>query len=258
MIYIFEDHPDADISILFKSAYSNDKLSNFVYAEGNGNLIDEVNDYLLKTSDMIVVFLDTIPGNKDCYFIYREISLISKKNNYRIVILPIVCAEYYMIKSLKDTGMIKDSLETNRCIEKKPHITSNLMAYADKARYCKNFEKYCKYILKYNAAKQCLKPYNKEDDINGEYYRETCGCYKATADCMNKSLSEKAISLLAAYRYVPSGRIAENVKNLTEKEIWDIHRALVDEYNDFKDQYILVDSKALNKYKKISYIKQEY
>lgn len=255
MIYIFEDHPDADISVLFKSAYSDNKVNSFVYAEGNGNLIDKVNYYLSKTTDMIVVFMDTVPGNKYCYDIYREISFISKKNNYRIVILPIVCAEYYMIKSLKDTDMIKNPMETDRCIRKEPHITSSLMGYADKARYCKNFEKYCKYLLKYNAAKDCLKPYNKINDVNGEYYRETCECQKATVDCVQKTLSEKAIRLLVAYKYVPSGSIALNVKNLTEKEIWDVHRELVDEYNDFTDKYILVDSKALNKYKKIKYIK---
>lgn len=255
MIYIFEDHPDADISILFKSAYSDDKIKNFIYAKGNGNLVDNVKDSLLKTTDMIVVFLDTIPGNKDCYSLYREISFISKKNNYRIVILPIVCAEYYMIMSIKDTSMIKDFMEIDRCIRKEPHITSCLMEYIDKARYCKNFEKYCKYLLKYNAVKDCIKPYNKSSDINGEYYRKNCLCQKNTVDCIQKTLSEKAISLLAAYKYVPSGSIAVNVKNLTEEEIWDIHRELVDEYNDFTDKYILADSKALNKYKKIKYIK---
>ena len=255
MIYIFEDHPDADISVLFKSAYSNDKLSSFIYAKGNGNLVDMVNSYLSKTTDMIAVFMDTIPGNKDCYTIYREISLISKKNNYRIVILPIVCAEYYMAKSIKDIDVWKDIMETDRCIRKEPHITSSLMGYPDKARYCKNFEKYCKYLLKYNVAKDCLKPYNKINGVNGEYYREACACQKATVDCIQKSLSEKAIGLLVAYKYVPSGSIAVNVKNLTDEEIWDIHRKLVDEYNDFVDKYILVDSKALNKYKKIQYIK---
>ena len=110
-------------------------------------------------------------------------------------------------------------------------------------------------LLKYNVAKDCLKPYNKINGVNGEYYREACACQKATVDCIQKTLSEKAIGLLVAYKYVPSGSIAVNVKNLTDEEIWDIHRKLVDEYNDFVDKYILVDSKALNKYKKIQYIK---
>ena len=43
MIYIFEDHPEADISLLFKSAYSDEITRSFIYAEGNGNLVDEVN-----------------------------------------------------------------------------------------------------------------------------------------------------------------------------------------------------------------------
>lgn len=255
MIYIFEDHPDADISILFKSAYSSDTVRSFVYTKGNGNLVDSVNYFLSETTDMIAVFMDTIPGNKDCYSVYREIGLVSKKNDYRVVVLPIVCAEYYMIKSIEGTDMMKDPEETARCIRKEPHITSRLMDYADKARYCKNFEKYCKYILKYNAAKDCLKPYNKIIDTNGEYYREKCNCQKAAGDCIQKPLSEKAQELLTAYRYIPSGSAVVNATSLTEKEIWNVHRELVDEYNAFVDKYISVDSNALNKYKKVKYIK---
>ncbi len=31
MIYIFEDHEDADISILFKEAYNIQQINNFIY-----------------------------------------------------------------------------------------------------------------------------------------------------------------------------------------------------------------------------------
>ena len=255
MIYIFEDHPEADISLLFKSAYSEKVAKNFIYAKGNGNLADKVNSCLLNTTDMIIVFMDMIPGNKDCYTIYRELCCISKKNSNRVVVLPIICAEYYMIQSIQNEDMFIDAVEVDRCINKIPHITSNLMKHPDKAKYCKNFEKYCKYILRYNTAKDCLKPYNKNSDINGEYYRKTCTCQVSTVDCVQKPLSEKAIDLLLSYQYVPGGSIALNVKNLAEKDIWDIHRELVDEYNAFADEYILADSNSLNKYKKIGYIK---
>lgn len=255
MIYIFEDHPDADISKLFKSAYNNNNINNFIYAKGNGNLVDKINYYISKTTDKIIVFMDTIPGNKDCYSIYREIRLISIKHNCRVIVLPIICSEYYMIKSIKNKDIFKDREEINRCIMKEPHITSSLMNHKDKASYCRNFEKYCKYLLKYNTVKNCLKNYNKEDNINGEYYNESCKCNKAMSDCIQITLSEKAIALLIAYKYIPSGSIADKVKHLTDDELWDIHRKLVDEYNAFVDSYILVDSNELNKYKKITYIK---
>ncbi len=255
MIYIFEDHPEADISLLFKSAYNEKTIESFIYAKGNGNLIDKVNSCLLNTVDMIIVFMDTIPGNKDCYSIYKELSHISKKANNRVVVLPIICAEYYMIQSIQHTNLFIDTLEVERCINKIPHITSNLMKYTDKAKFCKNFEKYCKYILKYNTAKDCLKPYNKSSDVNGEYYKEACTCQVSTSDCLQTSLSEKAMNLLTCYKYVPSGSEAVDIIDLTEEGIWDIHRKLVDEYNAFADEYILVDSNSLNKYKKIGYIK---
>ena len=259
MIYIFEDHPEADISLLFKSAYNGKIANSFIYAKGNGDLVDKVRSCLLNTADMIVVFMDTIPGNKDCYTIYRELGHISKKNNNRVVVLPIICAEYYMIKSIQNEELFIDMDETNRCINKIPHITSKLMKYTDKARFCKNFEKYCKYILKYNTSKDCLKPYNKIDDINGEYYKESCTCEMSTSDCLQKTLSEKAINLLVSYKYVPSGSIAVNVSDVTEADIWDIHRELVDEYNSFVDEYRLANTNSSeNKYKKIGYIKMEY
>lgn len=116
MIYIFEDHPDADISKLFKSAYNNNNINNFIYAKGNGNLVDKINYYISKTTDKIIVFMDTIPGNKDCYSIYREIRLISIKHNCRVIVLPIICSEYYMIKSIKNKDIFKDREEINRCM----------------------------------------------------------------------------------------------------------------------------------------------
>jgi len=255
MIYIFEDHSNADISRLFKAAYDDEKQKNFIYAEGNGNLADKAGYYLANSTETIVVFMDAIPDNKECYRIYREISCMSKRNGFRIVLLPIVCAEYYMIKSIRHLDMFADLGEVDRCIAKIPHITSKLMSNKYKARYCRNFEKYCKYIIRYNVSKTCIKPYNIDQDINGEFYKGACTCQKSTSDCVEEPLSQKAERLLLSYKYVPSGSIATNVKNLTEKEIWDVHRKLVDEYNDFVNEYIAVNPKELNKYHTFKYIK---
>lgn len=255
MIYIFEDNSDADISVLYKKAYDKDIIHKFVYAEGNGRIKENVNNYLSITSEKIVVFMDTIPGNKDCFRIYSELSYISRNNNYRVVVLPIICAEYYMIKSIKNKQLFIDKEEVDNCINKHPHILSKLLKYPDKAKYCRNFEKYCKYILKYNVNSDCLKPYSKEKDINGEYYRKDCECEKFDFKCKESSLLNKAVNLLIEYKYVPSGSGIQAVKDLTEEELWDVHKILVDEYNQFVDVYKAADEDSFNnKYRKLKYI----
>lgn len=256
MIFIFEDHPDSDISVLYRSAYNEDILRQFVYAKGNGNLEYEVRHYLLNTSENVIVFMDMIPGNRACNRIYNKLKLIARKNNYRVIILPIICAEFYMIKSIRNMNLFIDVQEVINCLDKQPHFLSNLMKDADIAKYCKNFEKYCKFILKYNVKNNCLKPFNQEQGKNGEYYRSACRCSVATEECDQLQLVDKAINLLYAYKYVPSGSRVVNVENLTENEMWNVHRKLVDEYNIFVKKYREVDVSAVHAmYNEINYIK---
>lgn len=62
MIFVFEDKKDDLLSVLFRASYSN---CSFIYANGCGNLESCVEDNLSKSDDTILVFLDTIPDNKN-------------------------------------------------------------------------------------------------------------------------------------------------------------------------------------------------
>ncbi len=97
MIVIFEDKMDDLLSNLFRSAYSN---CSFIYSNGNGNLETLVRHYLDSSDEFIMVYLDTIPDNKDTINIYKTLARISRRNNFRVIVMPIVCAEYYFISSL--------------------------------------------------------------------------------------------------------------------------------------------------------------
>lgn len=254
MIYIFEDHPNADISILFKSGYSTEIADKFIYSKGNGNLVNKAEDKLVNTTEQIVVFMDVIPGSKDCRTIYQRLCKLSKDNSNRVIVLPIICAEYYMIKSIKNDNLFEDTQERDNCAQKQPHLLSQFMKDADKKRFCKNFEKYCKCILKYHVRKSCIKPYNTETNVNGEYYRVDCICSDADDMCRQETLLQKAIDLLAEYPCIPKGSKAQNLKALSDKDAWDMHRKLVDEHNAFSDKYKAIDTNACNKYKHIKCI----
>lgn len=59
MIVLFEDKQDDLLSKLFRQSYQD--TSYFIYANGAGNLPKIAEELLLKTSDYIVCYIDTIP-----------------------------------------------------------------------------------------------------------------------------------------------------------------------------------------------------
>ncbi len=97
MIYIFEDKADDLISLLFKAGYSEKTASMFIYTNGNGALISEAKKQLqnIPNSEKICVFIDMAPGNKELYGIYRGLMKIAKQYTDRMIIMPLICAEYY-------------------------------------------------------------------------------------------------------------------------------------------------------------------
>lgn len=87
MIFVFEDKADDWLSTLFKTAYTE---TTFVYTSGNGNIMSVVNYLLQNQKDDILVMLDTIPDNKDTINIYKALRKLSRKNNCRIIVIPII------------------------------------------------------------------------------------------------------------------------------------------------------------------------
>lgn len=101
MIFVFEDNEEDIISKFFRKAYPVQFTDSFVYAKGNGNIKNIVSDLLKISTENIVVYMDMIPGNKETAKIYKSLRDMSFKSQYRLVVLPVVCMEYYLVKSLK-------------------------------------------------------------------------------------------------------------------------------------------------------------
>lgn len=255
MIYIFEDNSNADISKLFRVGYTEDIHKKFVYAQGNGNITKYVMQNIYK-EDFIIVYMDMIPGNLDCVTIYKDLRTLSYENNFKIIVIPIVCAEYYMLKSLKDKMyLFKDENEVRRCIDKVPHISSKIAKDDRYKNYCKNFEKYCKILLKFETTKECIKPFNIKESKNGQYYREDCICEINSELCTNDSLISKCYKLWLEYKYIPFRGIIDKEKNVNIEGSWEAHRELVEQYNNFVSEYRKLDTNNLSKYKFIKPIK---
>jgi len=256
MKFIFEDDERDIISVFFRQAYPNEKSEEFIYARGNANIEDKIKYQLENTVEEIVVFLDMVPGNREIIKEYRRYSKISRDNGYRVIILPIVCAEYYLIKSLKDTIAVESNIGVDICINKDVYFDSPLIQSEQDKVFCRNFEKYCKLILIKNM-KYCASHSGKTIcDAYGAYYLEDCICRYSDDECrQNKDKIEKAVEFIREYPCVPNGSYDKKMKELSLQDVWSIHKMLVDEFNQMNDKYMETDVENANRYKHISEIK---
>ncbi len=251
MIFIFEDKKNDLLSSLFRYAYSE---SNFVYAEGNGNLVNLTKKYLDSTKDVIVVFLDTIPDNKATTDIYGDLRRLSLRNNFRVLVLPIVCAEYYFIRTLPRC-YTDNIIAMEVCLNKKYWRNCDFVSNDNDRKFVKNFEKFCKLFLK-KGVLDCIRTSRGKDNDNklyGFYYFKDCLCSCSSSVCNEISLERKAINFVSQYPVFPTEKFLGCFESCDIDNFWVIHRKLVDEYNDFVEKYRSID--AGFSYKLIRYIK---
>ena len=240
MIYVFEDHPNDISSIFFKSAYSSEMVSKFVYTEGNQNIYDIAVELLNATTEQIVIFLDTIPGNQEIVRIYRDIRELVMRHAERIILVPIVCSEYYMIKSLVNTQVLIDRRGVDLCLELQPHFNSEIIETAADKKFCKNFEKYCKLIM-IKCFMACAKHSACANNRYGKYYTTDCKCESHDDGCCDESQQDKVIRLLQQYPCIPSCSLVSNFNKYTFEQFKVVHRKMIEDYNRMVDRFRAAD-----------------
>ena len=259
MIHLFEDKKDDILSQLFQFAYKGRNVD-IRYSDGSGKLFTIAKDILESSDERIAIYIDMIPGNIECRKIYYKLRSLVKQYDRRIIILPIVCSEYYFIRSIHGTNLIVDNTGVKECLNREYYADSDLIEDTDR-KFCKNFEKYCKLILM-KCVKDCAKHSRGQDNENlkyGVYYTNNCVCTVKDTDCSNKLLKIKSLELLKQYPCVPSNSIFSSHKyEISDADVIEIHKHLVDEYNSMVDLYSMADSKNSNKYKKIQYCHWSY
>lgn len=236
MIYVFEDNKKDPLPQLFMKSYNNEISSNFIFTEGNGNIYNKT-ESLLNNNETILIYLDTIPGNDSTRKLYYKLAVLSRKNNYRIIVLPILGLEYYFIKSIQNEYVITSKADIDTCVNRKAYFCSKLLINQKERDYCKYYERYCKLILM-KAVLDCIR--NSEDNGKNKffkwYYEKDCKCTKHLQSCKTKSVLDKSKDFLCAYPCIPYGSNIQNMKTLSIQDIWNIHRILVDEHNNLCEE----------------------
>lgn len=201
-----------------------------------------------------------VPGNEHITRIYWKLKELSHDNDYRLVVIPIVCSEYYLIKSVL---YFNDIIKIDKdCISLDvPYFMNQVFVNKIKDTSLKNgcntFEKYCKALLKLNDNKLCI---CTDSDVDGEMYgmfiHSDCICCKSYATCKdNARIFDKALKFANLYPCIPSGSMAVEKNVLSIEEVWELHKRLVTEFNRLVDIYKDKDKEHENNYKHVSCIK---
>lgn len=233
---IFEDHENDVLSKLFRACYTTDDLSEFVYARGNGNLYSKA-EYVLKSTDNnVYLFMDAVPENDAIKRIYEKLKKLSRNYNDRLVIFPIVCAEYYFIKAFyKYKYLSVMDFEWNDYLSKEDYREFSFIESEEDKEFATNFEHASKLLIS-KVFRVCI---SNKNSVNSFYDNS----------CEDMDITCKSRMYTLQYPCRPFNKNYD--KSVVSKErIVEIHRQLVLEFNEFADKYNKISD---IKTKKLSY-----
>lgn len=239
MSWMFEDKRTSRLSELFTHLYSESVHLQFDFTGGIDNAMTKLLNEVPTSTDTYILVMDIIPDNPHLYHIYDRLAELSKMNNYRLLIIPIVCAEYNFIKSIADLDLITDQEILYCCLDKQPYYK-----YLNKfshPRDVRTFEKFCKHIL-IDFAKDCVTTSRTDgkDWINpkfGFFCTKDCPCDKAEGNCKSLSQNTKALNYLRQFPCIPGRSLLITSDKLDESELWDLHREGINEVNKMIDTF---------------------
>lgn len=241
MIYLFEDDENTSSSRLFRFAYGNERTKDFIYSFGNGKMLSKCESLLRSSDEDIVAFVDMSPDNVELRKIYNKLARIAKKfvksdGSVRLHVIPIICAEYYMIKLLDVVGLLSSTfIDIDKCEDNSVDI--DRLRKDACSEIIKNYEKYCKDVLKIKAA-DCAKSNSIRKDKYNKFYDLDCECESCRMNCYGMILREKSVNLLKQYIVVPAIG-ADGFKTMSCREA---HKKSVDEYNRVRRKFIGCDN----------------
>lgn len=258
---LFEDKRTDILSKLFMAAYPDDISSTFEYCDGSPAMVSRASKLLESTNEIIYVFMDSVPGNRDIVTNYTKLVKAAKKYKGRLYIFNIVCAEYYFLKAFgKDSAICKSDKGLDIALNKGMYLDSPLLETEEDKKFSKNHEKYCKLVLMKNY-RDCARHSRgsvENNDVNlmyGYFYEKECLCKVYDRFCRSRQLVDKATQFVRQYPCIPMGISRSGViRKFSTAELIIKHRSLVDEFNAWVDLYNS-DKRIIEAGKKVPHIK---
>lgn len=230
MKFVFEDDV---LSKLFRSSLDEQVGKNIIYAKSSSNIETIIKPLLCDTDDAICIFMDLPPGNKELVSIYKNLSAICKLYSKTAIIIPIICMEYYFIKSIANFNNLftNHSIVTD-CVDKRPFFNSELIITKEDKKYCKYFERYCKLILMKNV-KDCIRTECNGNPRYGFYYLKDCTYNNKEIYCRDNSLVQKSQDFIKSFIFTRFSEYCDI--SYIDTYLQSLHNKAVDDYNELVD-----------------------
>lgn len=213
-VILFEDYKADVLSKLYTSIYE-ENTECIRFSGGNGKLTSEVEKLLSNNSDIfVVVVLDMVPENSDIVTIYNNLKMLGTVHSEfsgRYLIIPNVCAEYRFIKAFQKLNLFQSQEDLGLCLNKGDYKSSSILNshFPVEGVYHKNFEKYCKFILKYTV-RDCVSSDSVENDLFQKFYTENCEC--KDCDLSGDLLKDKSCKFVNALPFVLNINIVDDIQ----------------------------------------------
>lgn len=234
MLYFYEDGKSSLIPKLLLTLYPD--RSDIIFTEGAGNLARDVRTALKNSDECAVAFLDAVPQNKQALIYYGDLADAAADYPNRVMPLPIVCSEYYFLKSLKYQPVFKDKSLVEFCLSKQyykdlPHLIGH-------EHHAVTFERFCKFVCRDYLHRCCyIRTKGRTPEDIRIYNVRDCRCEKCLEGCVDADILEKARRLAAQYPCVPVNPLGGATKVLTWSDLKTLHRKLVAEFNTWVISY---------------------
>lgn len=233
MMYLFEDASDADLSKFFLVSYAPEATQSIFFSGGNGNLCSSAKKLLTThKSESLVVYMDLIPNNQNVVAIYDSLRVLCRSYRDRMVIIPLVCAEYYYLRSLPCSSLALDQELYKYCVNKIPYWDlPQLKNGGHRQKSYASFEKLCKLICDSYLSRCCRIPRRGRIKESHVYTVKQCKCDTALEECRTLSVLEKSRRLLSQYPCVPLGSKHTVSKTFSFEDAKKLHIKLIREFN---------------------------
>ena len=166
MKIVFEDNQDSPISKLFRGSSAGKDMR---FGSGYRGIRKAVRA-ALANGEGAIVYVDAAPGNKTTTEMYSKIREEFKEYE-NVVVIPIVCAEYILLRMLAHYGYLSGLCRNDEVLEKfvVGYITKLSNGLVNTSL---SFEKTCKNIIK-NHLPDCMQ---NSQTWPGRFLCGDCGC----------------------------------------------------------------------------------
>ena len=179
MRIIFEDSRKSPISRLLLGSSAGKYM---IFCEGYRGIRSAVEDAISNNED-VMVYIDVSPNNEYTTNMFKKILKIPKRG-HSIIVVPIICAEYILLRMLVQYGYIDDICVKDKGLSELiigyvVDLTNGVIGEG------KSLEKVCKHIIM-NHLPWCLQ--NKQNKP-GKFLCDDCNC--ETCDLLDRGCTDK-------------------------------------------------------------------